>query len=132
MPKYVFVLLIFITSCSSLQECPKFEYNPSTKLTSLLNGETYTGRCLLYVNNSKRSIHKFVMGIDLGNGVFYFPNGKIEAKGKFKNGKRVGKWRYYYESGKLKQLSSYSQTGERSGKWIKYNENGEVINNVKY
>ena len=52
--------------------------------------------------------------------VFYFPNGEIETKGKFKNGVRVGKWKYYYESGALRQVSSYS-------KLDKDQENGPYI-----
>ena len=63
---------------------------------------------------------------------FYFPNGEIETKGKFKNGVRIGKWKYYYESGTLKQVSNYSRTGQRSGKWIEYKENGDVEKVVNY
>ena len=65
------------------------------------------------------------MGLIMVNG-FYFPNGGDETKGKFKNGVRIGKWKYY-ESGALKQVSSYSRTGQRSGKWIEYKENGDII-----
>ena len=58
-------------------------------------------------------------------------NTKKRSKG-FRNGKRVGKWRYYYESGNLKQGFNYSQIGERRGEWVKYDENGEIISIVNY
>ena len=95
MRKYIFVLSIFITSCSNIQECPDIQYNSSTRLTTLSDGEPYTGRCLVYKNNSKRSVQQYVNGIDYGTWIFYFPNGKIETKGKFRDGLRVGKWRYW-------------------------------------
>lgn len=132
MYKYIPILSLFFLSCSNLQECPDLKYNPSNKLTTLPGGEAYTGRCLVYKNNSKRSIQQYVNGIDYGNWVYYFPSGEIETKGKFRNGLRVGKWRYYYESGNLKQISRYSKIGERSGKWIEYDENGKIINIVDY
>ena len=40
--------------------------------------------------------------------------------------------KYYYESGALRQVSSYSKTGQRSGKWTVYKENGEIIEVVNY
>ena len=55
-----------------------------------------------------------------------------ETKGKFKNGVRVGKWKYYYESGALRQVSSYSKTGQRSGKWTVYKENGDIDTIINY
>ena len=61
-----------------------------------------------------------------------FSNGNIETKGKFRNGMRVGKWKYYYESGNIKQISSYSRLGERKGKWIEYDEDGKVMGTIIY
>ena len=134
MRKYVFILTLTFVSCSSSnpQKCPEIKYNPINKLTTLPDGELYTGRCLVYENNSKKSVQQYLNGVDYGNWVFYFPNGQIETKGKFRNGVRVGKWRYYYESGNLRQISRYSRTGERSGKWIKYAQDGNIIEVVNY
>ena len=121
-------------SCSSsnVQRCPEISYNSITKLTSLPDGTLYTGRCVVYEGDLKKSIQQYIDGVDYGKWIFYFPNGKIETKGKFRNGKRVGKWKYYYESGSLKQISRYSRDGERSGKWIEYEENGDIIRVVNY
>ena len=79
MYKYIPILSLFFLSCSNLQKCPELEYNSSNKLTTLPNGEAYTGRCLFYQNNSKRAIQQYVNGIDYCNWVFYFPNGEIET-----------------------------------------------------
>ena len=134
MYKYIFIFLLLFISCSdsNIQRCPEIIYNSINKLTSLPDGSLYTGRCVVYDGDLKKSIQQYLDGVDYGNWVFYFPNGKIETKGKFRNGVRVGKWKYYYESGALRQVSSYSKTGQRSGKWTVYKENGDIIEVVNY
>ncbi len=134
MYKYISFLFVIFISCSNpnIQKCPEIRYNSVNKLTSLPDGTLYTGRCVVYEGNVKKSIQQYIDGVDYGKWVFYFPNGEIETKGKFKNGVRIGKWKYYYESGALKQVSSYSRTGQRSGKWIEYKENGDVEKVVNY
>jgi len=134
MYKYISVLSLIFFSCSNsnIQRCPEFNYNSINKLTSLPDGTLYTGRCLVYEGDLKKSIQQYIDGVDYGKWIFYFPNGEIETKGKFRNGMRIGKWKYYYDSGSLKQISSYSRTGQRSGEWIEYEENGDIIKVVNY
>ena len=132
MNKYIYILSLTIISCSNIQECPEFDYNSENNLTTLKNGEKYTGRCITHKDGFKRSVQQYVNGVDYGKWVFYFSNGRIETKGKFKNGIRVGKWKYYYESGKLKQTSSYNRKGQRDGKWIEYDESGNILNILTY
>lgn len=132
MKKYILFFILTCVSCSSLQNCPKLEYNSINKLTTLPDGSLYTGRCIVYSNNEKKSIQQYLNGVDYGNWIFYHPNGKIETKGKFRNGLRVGKWKYYYESGKIKQISSYNKIGQRSGKWINYDQDGNITRTVLY
>tara|TARA_B100001175_G_scaffold253905_1_gene221560 strand:+ start:1359 stop:1709 length:351 start_codon:yes stop_codon:yes gene_type:complete len=112
-------------------ECPELNYNSINKLTTV-DGLPYTGRCTNYVDGYKSSVQQYLNGVDYGIWIFYFPNGKIETKGKFKDGKRVRKWKYYYESGNIRQISSYSMLGEKKGKWIEYDEDGQVIRTVIY
>ena len=134
MNKYILSLSLIFLSCSNsnIQTCPEIRYNSYNKLTTLPNGELYTGRCIVYENNTKKSIQQYVAGVDYGNWIFYYPNGEIETKGKFRDGQRVGKWKYYYDSGNLKQISIYSRDGQRAGKWIEYEENGDIIKVVDY
>ena len=37
----------------------------------------------------KRSIQQYLNGVDHGNWIFYYENGNLEAKGSFKDGKRI-------------------------------------------
>tara|TARA_X000000368_G_scaffold414493_1_gene404448 strand:- start:1113 stop:1514 length:402 start_codon:yes stop_codon:yes gene_type:complete len=133
MKQNIIVLLLLISSCSSPNACPELSFTSVDRITTTNDGELYTGRCLTYENEVKRSIQQYINGIDYGKWVFYFPNGNIETKGRFnKVGKRIGKWSYYYENGQLKQVSRYSKNGERSGKWKKYNEVGDLIEEINY
>lgn len=134
MYKYISILFLIFISCSTsnIQRCPEISYNSINKLTRLPDGSLYTGRCLVYEGDEKKSIQQYLNGVDYGKWIFYFPNGEIETIGKFRNGVRVGKWKYYYESGALRQVSRYSRTGQRSGKWTVYKENGDIIESVNY
>ena len=127
----IIILIVLLNSCSMPDECPELNYNSINKLTTV-DGLPYTGRCTNYVDGYKSSVQQYLNGVDYGVWIFYFPNGKIETKGKFKDGKRVRKWKYYYESGNIKQTSSYSMLGEKKGKWIEYDEDGQVIRTVIY
>jgi protein TonB len=42
-----------------------------------------------------------------GETIYYFPNGNIKEKGKYKNGESLGVFDYYYESGKLREQVRY-------------------------
>ena len=133
MKQNIILLFFLISSCSVPDACPDLSFNSFDRITTNNDGELYTGRCLSYENEVKRSVQQYVNGIDYGKWVFYFPNGNIETKGRFnKVGKRIGKWSYYYENGQLKQVSKYSKKGERSGKWKKYNEVGDLIEEINY
>jgi antitoxin component YwqK of YwqJK toxin-antitoxin module len=81
----------------------------------------------------------------------WFPNGKIKEEGGLSDGKRNGKWRFYYESGNVFEEMSYRngrpdgkkttwyehgvimtkgefKDGYRTGKWIQYGPKGQVLN----
>lgn len=42
-------------------------------------------------------------GLKTGDFIFYYPNGQIQAFGKFENGWRAGIWKHYFENGKLER-----------------------------
>lgn len=88
-------------------------------------------------------------GIKNGDFILYFPNGKIEMKGKLVNDKNEGEWRYYlpdgtlqtvgffkgdvpdsiwtwyYQSGKVFEVGVFD-SGARIGEWKTFDENGKL------
>ena len=133
MKKIFLFLFLFLFSCSQPDECPELIFDSSTKISTTLDGDPYTGRCMVYNEYGGESIQQYLNGVDYGKWVFYFPDGQIRTKGTFNEyGKRVGKWRYYHENGMKKQISIYSTDGVRIGKWIEYDSAGEIINEINY
>lgn len=53
----------------------------------------------------------------------YFDNGKLQAKGNYKNGKRTGKWVCYRRNGQL-EWRSYYLDGKENGTTECFEENG--------
>ena len=73
------------------------------------------------------------------NGLFYkkFTNEPFTGNvsgiqiGKFKNGKRVGTWKGYYDNGQISFLGNY-EGGKRHGSWETYHSNGHLFRHEKY
>lgn len=60
-----------------------------------------------------------------GEWEYFYPSGKILAKGVYENGKKNGTWTYYYENGKTQQTGKYTD-GIYSGQWFWYYPNGAI------
>lgn len=79
-----------------------------------------------FSNDSVREVIYYDLPITLdsiGMKEVYFENGKIHAKGKYKNGKRTGKWVCYRRTGKLEWRADYFD-GKENGITECFNENG--------
>lgn len=50
----------------------------------------------------------------------------IHSKGEYINGKKVGEWNHYYETGELKRKVVYSENEEKIGTSFEYFKNGRV------
>ena len=77
----IILLLIFFVSCATPRNCPDLVHNSVNKITETADGELYTGRCMTYENDIKRSVQQYINGKDYGKWVFYFPNGKVQIAG---------------------------------------------------
>ena len=55
----------------------------------------------------------------------FYPNGTVKAEGRYRNGKRIGKWHFYFPNGELEQVGTFNNNGEYDGEWIWYHPNGE-------
>ncbi len=56
----------------------------------------------------------------------YFPNGKMQWEGNYKNMLEDGKWVYYFENGNIKSIQYYTK-GKENGVCSDYNESGKLI-----
>lgn len=65
----------------------------------------------------------YVDGLQQGDCVFYFDNGKTKWEQQWKKGKLDGNYIAYFENGKQKAVGKYKKD-KKVGEWIYYNENG--------
>ena len=133
MNKYIYILSLTFISCSNIQKCPELLFDSANLITYDSNNELFTGRCLVYEDNTLSSVRQYLNGKDYGRWTFYHSNGTKETTGKFnKTGKRIGKWKYYYKNGKLKQISTFSKNGELKGRWVTYDSIGNITSDINY
>lgn len=53
------------------------------------------------------------------------------SQGKIKDGRRVGKWAFFRDSGQLESKGGY-ENGKKEGEWLKFYNNGELFLRVNY
>lgn len=61
-----------------------------------------------------------------GNWLFYFNNGNTEQVGSYRNGKETGIWKWYYSTGELLKEENYFK-GKKEGISTEYAKNGEIL-----
>jgi antitoxin component YwqK of YwqJK toxin-antitoxin module len=66
-----------------------------------------------------------------GTSILYNESGRPISEGKFKVGKRAGRWKYYYDFGGLWRDCTY-QNGELNGPSKIYTENGILEEDANY
>ena len=66
------------------------------------------------------------IGVENGEDLAYYENGKLQWKRLILNGKREGKWYFYDEKGALTEIKSFKDD-KKDGKWIFYDEKGAVM-----
>ena len=70
-------------------------------------------------------------GIYDSNWVYYYPDLKKSAEGKYKNGLKTGIWTYYNSQGKVIQKGPFRK-GVIDGEWIWYFSNGQLRRQESY
>ena len=83
-------------------------------------------------NNSIK--YKIIEGNNFDDGseiLIYYPNGKIEQRIEYKNGKKYGICRTYYYSGKIRSECEY-KNGKKNGVEKRYYSNGQLSYEHEY
>ena len=65
-------------------------------------------------------------GLRNGDWVAYFPDGKVQSTGLYKDGLRIGLGKVYYENGHLMMEGNYTED-HKCGEWIFYDEQGYEV-----
>ena len=73
----------------------------------------------------------FKDGKRVGKWVFYFDNGQLRQKSEYKDGKAVGEWIHYWDNGQLWYKGVYKD-GKKVGKWVYYKYHGTIDEKITY
>ena len=68
---------------------------------------------------------KFKNGKRKGKWLSYYSNGGLSDKGNFKDGKSEGLWVFYHENGQLSSKGNFKD-GKSEGLWVNYHKNGQL------
>ncbi|MBI3511666.1 MAG: toxin-antitoxin system YwqK family antitoxin [Bacteroidetes bacterium] len=83
-------------------------------------------------------------GVLVGEGVYdgkgqqqghwkeYYDTGELKGEGEYKDGVKVGPWKFYYSDGKTDQEGKYDNKGRPEGNWKWYFENGQILRDETY
>ncbi len=63
---------------------------------------------------------------------FYYENGNKQGEGNYNHGKRVGYWKWWYESGSVQVLDNYGEDGTLDGEWKSFYESGQLKGEGNY
>jgi antitoxin component YwqK of YwqJK toxin-antitoxin module len=55
------------------------------------------------------------------------PEGQLKSKGKYKDGKKIDEWQYYFTNNQLQQIGKYVKYEKPSGLWKWYYESGKLL-----
>lgn len=72
-----------------------------------------------------------VEGNKVGDWFYYYKNGNIKSKGKYKNNRRTGLWNYYFINGNIEQQGIFVK-GKPNGLWKWYFEGGYIQREENY
>jgi antitoxin component YwqK of YwqJK toxin-antitoxin module len=108
MKKYltVFLLFLILVSCNRQQSVVEETYPDGSPKKVCL----YTGR------GEKRQLIRETT---------YYPNGKLQMDGTYKNNQRDGQWIYWHQNGS-KWSEGFFREGKNEGRRLTYFENGKI------
>ena len=84
-----------------------------------------------YANGTKKYSGEFADGKKDGKWTFWFEDGKVWSEGYFKENKRWGKAKVYHKTGNLYYSGTYTN-GKKDGDWKFYNKEGALMNKATF
>jgi antitoxin component YwqK of YwqJK toxin-antitoxin module len=95
------------------------------------NGLKHGDLTISYLNGKKAITGKMLDNKNNGKWYYYYPSGKLESEGFFKNDIVVDNWTWYYQNGNKMEEGCFSN-GKRDGIWKLYNEDGDLKKSIIY
>jgi antitoxin component YwqK of YwqJK toxin-antitoxin module len=116
----------------NLKSGPWLTYDKEGNLLSKIGyaSGNYYLHCIWYHPNGQllKDVYYYDQGTPKNDYVEYYSNGEVKIDGVYGYGdllgKKVGKWKLYYPTGKKKEVHKY-KNGKENNKWISWDEDGK-------
>ena len=95
-------------------------------ISYILNGEVFTGNCTIMTDNIITERRNIKNGLHTNTTGYYPVSGELKFTGGMRNDSIHGKYREYYETGKV-AIKGQFKKGFYDGKWRFLREDGELI-----
>lgn len=132
----LFLLLTFVACNSNLKkEVVEYYDNGSIKKENFytLSGDKkdVIKEIQFYENGSKKLVGHYKNGKKDGKWTFWYVNGEKQSEGYFIQNVRTGETIVYHENGNLFYKGNYTE-GQKDKEWTFYNNNGKAINIIVF
>ena len=134
----IITVLIFISACkeklASVTESWYDNGSPQKVLFyDIKNGDSILVKSIEYYPNRTVYIEGgYKDGKREGEWKSWYDNGNQWSTGTFKAGVQVGITMTYHENGNLRYSGTYNENGKYTGEWKFYDENGKLLETMKY
>ena len=71
-------------------------------------------------------------GLRQGTWKEYYQTGELRSKGKYKNSKPVGEWKFYFTDKTVEISGDYNQKGQKHGEWVWFYPSGDTMTIAYY
>ncbi len=110
-----------------------FLTNYRTTKSITLEGKEQLVQCDFYDNGELYSLgNRNTNNESIGPWEYYYPNGELQARGSFNNGKKIGLWKYYNQKGYLTSSENFSEESILYGEFCNYHESGNKSVSAEY
>lgn len=62
----------------------------------------------------------------------FYSDGQLRSEGSYRNGKKIGKWRFYHPNSNLEQEGNFNNQGNADGIWKWYYDNNSLMREESY
>lgn len=104
--------------CRNVPDGVRREYDTTGKL---IKGYLYEDGWMRYEGITDEN------GLRQGLWKEYYPTGELRSKGKYKDSKTIGSWKFYFPDQTVEITGAYSSKGRKDGEWVWFYPTGDTM-----
>lgn len=139
--RFILIFVLLVVGCSDISE----QHHSNRKVNAIdvktsfvegkfcIDGIPFTGTLYQLDENNMdtASVSHYIDGLEDGEWRKFYPNGKMKEQRFYKNGKKVGIMKAWWENGKLQMLFNF-ENDEYEGVCSEWNDQGVMVREQHY